>query len=129
MPSFMLDRHHCAPPDFAARCCVLVRYRLPLLRHCYVLCHAPEQQRASPAEADILAFFLAQAHRLAFEAVGDKNAFVLIYSGSAIRKRANVHLHVFVVPHRWQKAWLYSVLAIKNFALAAVDMFDRKRRH
>lgn len=127
MPSFMLDRHHSAPPDFAARCCVLVRYRLPLLRYCYVLCHEPELQRASPTEVEILAFFLAQAHILAFEAVGDKNAFMLIYSGSAIRKRANVHLHVFVVQHRWQKAWVYSVLAIKNYALAIGNIGHRKR--
>ena len=127
MPSFMLDREHSAPPDFAARCCVLVRYRLPLLRHCYVLCHEPEALRTSPTEAEILAFFFAQAHSLAFEAVGNMNAFMLIYSGSAIRKRANVHLHVFVVEHRWQKAWVYTVLAVKNCALAVYNLFRHEK--
>ncbi|MES2942300.1 MAG: hypothetical protein V4772_05465 [Pseudomonadota bacterium] len=41
-------------------------------------------------------------------------AFVLIHSGQSIRRRADLHLHVFVIQRRWQKAWLYCVLGVKN---------------
>jgi hypothetical protein len=63
-------------------------------------------------------FFMSEAERLAEESVGDSQAFMLIHSGSSIRKRSNWHLHVFVVQHRWEKAWVYSVLGIKNTCLA-----------
>ncbi|AXI02850.1 hypothetical protein HYN46_08365 [Aquirhabdus parva] len=59
-----------------------------------------------------------EAERLAFNSVGDSQAFMLIHSGRSIRKRLNWHLHVFVVQYRWQKAWVYSILGIKNASLA-----------
>jgi hypothetical protein len=119
----MLDRRVLTPPGYAERCCLLVRYRLPGLRHCFVICHEP-QVRQMVAE-DALAFCMREAERLALEAVGDAQAFMLIHSGSTIRKRPNWHLHVFVVQHRWQKAWVYTVLGFKNFALAAYRLFAR----
>ena len=120
MPRFMLDREVLQPPAYAARSCLLVKYRLPLLRHCFVLCHEPSvAHHQGPAPADLMAFFLAEAERLAHESVGDPQAYLLIHSGSSIRKRPNWHLHVFVVQRRWQKAWVYSVLGVKNAALAA----------
>lgn len=66
-------------------------------------------------------FFMSEASRLAHAAVGDPQAFMLVHSGSSIRKRRNWHLHVFVVQRRWQKAWVYTVLGAKNFALAAYN--------
>ena len=119
----MLDRQVSAPPGYTERSCVLVQYRLPGLRHCFVLCHDPAA--GSMPDADLMLFFLAEAERLALAAVGDAQAFMLIHSGSAIRKRQNWHLHVFVVQRRWQKAWVYTVLGIKNFALAIYQLFAR----
>jgi hypothetical protein len=70
--------------------------------------------------ADLMAFFIAQASRLALEAVGDDQAFVLMHNGASVRHRANWHLHLFVVRARWQKAWVYAILATKNLLQAAV---------
>jgi hypothetical protein len=119
MPSFMLNPEVLQPPAYAAQSCVLVKYRLPLLRHCFVLCHEPSVEDQEPVPVELMAFFLAEAERLAYETVGDSQAYMLIHSGASIRKRPNWHLHVFVVQRRWQKAWVYSVLGIKNAALAA----------
>lgn len=113
----MLDREVLVPTGYAEQSCLLVKYRLPLLQHCYVLCHEPSSESMDSSPASLMVFFLEEAERLAQETVGDPQAFMLIHSGSAIRKRANWHLHVFVVQHRWQKAWVYTVLGLKNFAL------------
>jgi hypothetical protein len=118
MPSFMLSREILAPAAYAERSCVLVKYRLPFLPHCFVLCHEPSSERAQPSSAALMEFFMSEAERLACESVGDSQAFMLIHSGNSIRKRPNWHLHVFVVQHRWQKAWVYLVLGIKNASLA-----------
>ena len=120
----MLDRQVLVPPGYAERSCLLVRYRLPGLRHCFVLCHEPQAGHLPSAPA-LLTFFLSEAQRLAHDAVGDAEAFMLIHSGRAIRKRPNWHLHVFVVQRRWQKAWVYTVLGVKNFALAIYNLFTR----
>ena len=125
MPRLMLDRRVTKPAEYAARSCALVRYRLPLLRHCFVLCHEPTEQEGQVPRPELLAFFLAEAERLAAEAVGDPKAFVFVHSGASIRKRPNLHAHVFVIEHRWQKAWLYSVLAAKNIALTAIALVSR----
>lgn len=117
MAWLMLDRRIVVPPAYLARSCLLVQYRLPGLRHCYVLCHHP-QCDTGRATDDILPFFIEEAQRLASNAVGDAQAFMLIYSGSAMRRRANLHVHVFVVQKRWQKAWVYLILGVKNSGLA-----------
>lgn len=114
----MRQREVSVPPGYGERSCLLVRYRLPLLRHCFVLCHEPKAAADTPSIAELLSFFLAEAGRLAHESVGDAEAFMIVHSGQSVRKRPNWHLHVFVVRHRWQKAWLYAVLAVKNAALA-----------
>ena len=112
---FMSKREHLSPPGFAERNCSLVRYRLPGIPHCCVFCHlsdsASEEQRG-----ELVQFFLIQAHGLALATTGDSEAFVLVHSGSSVRKRKSWHLHVFIVRSRWQKAWLYSILAAKNIA-------------
>lgn len=117
MPRFMLDRTVQTPPGYAERGCVLVSYRLPLLRHCFVLCHEASLVRPDPPIHELLQFFSSEASRLAEQTVNDSEAFMMILSGRSVRKRANWHLHVFVVQHRWQKAWVYTVLAVKNVGL------------
>jgi len=68
-----------------------------------------------------MSFFFSQAEQLAAEAADDPQAFVLIHSGSSIRKRSNWHMHVFVIQHRWQKAWIYLILGAKNLAVIAAS--------
>jgi hypothetical protein len=120
MSRLMLNREELAPPGYAERKCLLVKYRLPGLRHCYVLCHEPIDRSSSlSTRAELLAFFYGEAQALAFEATGDAEAFLLIHSGASVRKRQNWHLHLFIVRHRWQKAWVYSILAAKNIAVVA----------
>ena len=120
MLGFQTHRQVLVPPGYAERHCLLVRYRLPWLPHCFVLCHEPMAAPGVQGRADLMAFFIAQASRLALEAVGDDQAFVLMHNGAAIRKRANWHLHLFVVRARWQKAWVYAILAMKNLLQAVV---------
>jgi len=36
-----------------------------------------------------------------------------------VRKRHNLHMHVFVIERRWRKAWLYTLLAVIHTTSAA----------
>lgn len=121
---FMLDRRLHHRPGYAEQRCLLVSYRLPLLRHCFILCH---ERGATPLDAAgsarLLAFTFEQAQILAAERLGDPEAFMLIQSGASIRKRGNWHAHIFVVNRRWQKAWIYLVLGAKNLALVLASPF------
>ena len=123
MLGFQTHRQVLVPAGYAERDCVLVRYRLPGLPHCYVMCHEPTAVPDVAGRAELMTFFIAQASRLAQAATGDDQAFVLMHNGAAIRKRANWHLHLFVVRRRWQKAWVYAILALKNLAQASASAF------
>jgi len=125
MWGFQTRRQVLVPSGYAERDCVLVRYRLPGLPHCYVMCHEPTGPPDVRGRAALMAFFIAQASQLALDDVGDDQAFVLMHNGAAIRKRPNWHLHLFVVRQRWQKAWVYAILALKNLAVAAVPALGR----
>ena len=118
MSVFRTPRRVLVPAGYAERDCLLVSYRLPGLSHCYVLCHEPIAAPDVAGRAELMGFFIRESSRLALEAVGDDQAFVLMHNGAAIRKRANWHLHLFVVRRRWQKAWVYAILALKNLAQA-----------
>ena len=100
-----------APPGYAERECFLVSYRLPLCRHCFVLCHEPTDPEHPSIDLGVMSFFLAQAHALSERVTGNPHSFVVIHSGGFVRKRHNLHLHVFVIRRRWQKAGLYTLLA------------------
>lgn len=114
MRHLMLKRKVTVPASYEAVAGCLVSYELPLLKHCFILCATMECQLPSH---QVQVFFLAEAARLATEITGDAQAYVFIYSGSRVRKRQNLHAHVFVVTQRWQKTWVYALLATKNFAL------------
>ncbi|MGJ7608478.1 hypothetical protein ACSFA7_29370 [Variovorax sp. LT1R20] len=114
----MFKRILSVPLGYAERGCLLVSYSLPLLPHCFVLCHDEDGPSPQQDKAELLSFFIGEAERLAHEFAGNPDAFLLIHSGAAVRKRSNWHLHVFIVRHRWQKAWVYMVLSVKNASLA-----------
>ena len=120
MLGYPTHRQTLVPDGYAERQCVLVRYRLPGLPHCYVMCHEPMAPPDLGGRGELLAFFTAQASRLALRDVGDEQAFVLMHNGAAIRRRANWHLHLFVVRERWQKSWVYAILALKNLVNAVI---------
>ncbi len=126
MLGFQTQRQVLTPAGYAERECLLVRYRLPGLPHCYVMCHEPMSVPDVRGRADLMTFFIAQASRLALDDVGDDQAFVLMHNGAAVRKRANWHLHLFVVRRRWQKAWVYTILALKNLVQAIATAFGRR---
>jgi hypothetical protein len=127
MFGYHTHREVLVPAGYAERDCVLVRYRLPGLPHCYVLCHERMAVPDVGGRADLMAFFIGQASQLAQADVGDDEAFVLMHNGAAIRKRANWHLHLFVVRRRWEKAWVYTILALKNLVVALASAFVAAR--
>src|SRR5688572_18788363 len=84
---------------------------MPLCKSCFVLCHEPSDPDHPTIDLSIMSFFMVQAHELSAKVTGNAHSFVIIHSGGFVRKRHNLHMHVFVIRRRWQKAWLYSLLA------------------
>lgn len=112
MNPLVRDRKITTPAGYTERECFLVSYRMPLCRHCFVLCHEPSDPEHPSIDPEVMGFFMAQAHELSTEVTGNAHSFVIIHSGGFVRKRHNLHMHVFVIRRRWQKAWLYSLLAV-----------------
>jgi hypothetical protein len=119
MNLLVTHRQVTTPPGFAERECFLVSYRLPLAPHCFVLCHEPADADHPSIDPDTMGFFMAQAHALSERVTGNAHSFVVIHSGGFVRKRHNLHMHVFVIRRRWQKAWLYTLLATIHGTSAA----------
>lgn len=105
------NRSVCVPPGYEARECCLVSYQMPFCRHCFVLCHEPSDPQHPGVDASVMSFFVSEAHSLSERVTGNPHSFVIIHSGGFVRKRSNLHMHVFVIRRRWQKAWLYALLA------------------
>jgi hypothetical protein len=120
LPALRIRRSVTTPPGYAERRCLLVRYALPGLPHCFALCHEPVEALAPAARTELLAFFIAEAERLSLAATGDAASYVLLHNGAGIAKRANWHAHVFVVQRRWQKAWIHLIIGAKNVVRALV---------
>ncbi|MBQ0934398.1 hypothetical protein KAK11_03580 [Ideonella paludis] len=124
----MFNRREHRPAAYEERKCLLVSYRLPGLPYCYVLCSEQALDGQTLVDRGLWRFFMEEAQRLAYEDVGDPNAFMLIHSAPSAGARSNFHLHVFVLRHRWQKAWLYFVLAAKNLAQTILMAVGLNRR-
>ena len=122
-----IDRKISVPAGFAKRSCLQVSYRLPGRPHCHVLSHDTGTGSAG-ATFGLIDFFVQQAERLAMEATGDPQAYMVILSGRSIRRRPSLHMHVFIIQRRWQKAWIYLVLGAKNLGLAAWQALRRVLR-
>jgi hypothetical protein len=68
---------------------------------------------------------MSEAHDLSYKVTGNSHSFVIIHSGGFVAKRHNLHMHVFVIRRRWQKAWLYTLLAAIHITSALVRMVFR----
>lgn len=119
MNPLVRDKRITTPPGFAERECFLVSYRLPLSPHCFVLCHEPADPGHPSIDLAVMGFFMEQAHALSLAVTGNAHSFVVIHSGGFVRKRHNLHMHVFVIQRRWRKAWLYTLLAVIHTTSAA----------
>ncbi|CAN7560614.1 hypothetical protein LJR143_003901 [Pseudoxanthomonas sp. LjRoot143] len=100
------------PAGYSERECFLVSYAMPLCKHCFVLCHEPSDPDHPSIDHSVMGFFMAQAHELSDSVTGNAHSFVIIHSGGFVRKRHNLHMHVFVIRRRGQKALLYALLAM-----------------
>jgi hypothetical protein len=101
-----------APAGYAERECFLVSYEMPLCKHCFVLCHEPSDPDHPSIDHSLMGFFMAQAHEFSASITGNAHSFVIIHSGGFVCKRKNLHVHVFVIRRRGQKALLYALLAM-----------------
>lgn len=61
-------------------------YRLPLLRHGFVLCSDSTTGDCGDQRVDLMAFFFQEAARLAEQSVGDPDAFMLIHGANRSRR-------------------------------------------
>lgn len=102
--------------------CCLIQYHFPLLKQCYILCYEPTS-KSLITEDQLLAFAQSEAQRLSLQQTNSSQNFILAISGINIRKRENWHIHIFIVKNRWQKAYAYQVLAMKNLGLSLKQLF------
>lgn len=121
--AFMLNKKITIPDDFADKNCCLVSYQMPLLPHCFVLCANDQSEKLD--DSILLPFFLEQAKKLASQHGKDPDGFVFCFSGNAVRKKSNFHVHLFLVNKRWQKAVVYSLLATKNWGQMFYEMVKK----
>lgn len=106
-------------PLSTGRTCALVRVRNEWIPKYYVLSFPKSEGEPTPAEVvEMLALGMAKARELALEAVGDPEAFGILYSGYSVRREQGWHVHIVLLGNRWRKAWLYWVLAGKNLLQA-----------
>ena len=111
--------------DYTKHHCCLVSYQTPLLKHCYILCH--EHLSATGDEDQLIQFAQQEAQRLSKLHTQHSDHFVLVLGGKNVRKRENWHMHIFIIQNRYQKAYAYQVLALKNFSLAILELLNLKK--
>lgn len=99
--------------------CKLLRIRNDFIPDYYLLTFPKSVGEPAPAElAEMLAIGMTHAQQLAFERIGDRGAFSVLYSGYSARREAGWHIHIVLLGGRWKKAWLYFILAGKNLLQA-----------
>jgi len=99
--------------------CKLLRIKNDLIPNYYLLCFP--KTLGEPSHVDVtemLNFGVEYAQKIAQEKLGDKDAFSVLYSGYSARREKGWHVHIVLLGNRWRKAWLYSVLALKNLLQA-----------
>lgn len=110
--------------EYQALNCCLVTYKVPLLTACYVLCELSNEQFPSHS-THLLQFAELEAQRLSALHTQCNDNYMLIMSGSSVRRSQNWHMHIFIIQNRWQKAYAYQMLSIKNLALSFYQNFRR----
>lgn len=95
--------------------CQIQRIRNGWIPRYYLLSLVKSQGEPTTDEVvEMLTLGVEQAKQLAQQAIGDPEAFGLIYSGYSARREKGWHVHIILLGNRWRKAWLYFVLAGKN---------------
>lgn len=119
---FLMPKKYKTQPsiDYEKLSCFLIEYDFPLLGQSYILCHEPRLDTDISADK-LLQFAQVEAKRISLQHTNSSQNFILAISGSNIRKRSNWHIHIFIVKNRWQKAYAYQVLALKNFGLSLIQ--------
>jgi hypothetical protein len=99
--------------------CKLIRIRKELIPNYYILAFPVSQGEPSPIEiTEMLNLGTQHAQNLAFDNVGDAEAFSILYSGYSSRREKGWHIHIVLLGNRWKKAWLYMILSGKNVVQA-----------
>lgn len=99
--------------------CKLLSIKNDLIPNYYLLCFP--KTFGEPSELDVsemLSLGVQYARKLSLERLGDAEAFSVLYSGYSARREKGWHVHIVLLGNRWRKAWLYSVLAMKNLLQA-----------
>lgn len=99
--------------------CQLLNIRNDLIPNYYLLCFP--KTLGEPSDIDVtemLTIGVQYAQKVALQKLGDKEAFSVLYSGYSVRREKGWHVHIVLLGNRWRKAWLYSVLAMKNLLQA-----------
>lgn len=99
--------------------CRLLNIKNDLLPNYYLLCFP--KTAGEPSDKDVtemLTLGVRYAQNIAQAKLKDKEAFSVLYSGYSARREKGWHVHIVLLGNRWRKAWLYSVLALKNLLQA-----------
>lgn len=99
--------------------CQLLSIKNDLIPNYYLLCFP--KTLGEPSEVDVaemLGLGVHYARQVALQKLGDREAFSVLYSGYSARREKGWHVHIVLLGNRWRKAWLYSVLAMKNLLQA-----------
>ena len=103
----------------SGRYCTFLRIRRDLIPNYYILAFPKTQGEPSKEEvSEMVTLGIEYAKIIALDKVGDSEAYSLLYSGYSARREKGWHIHIVLLGNRWKKAWLYIVLAGKNFLQA-----------
>ena len=97
----------------------IVKSRIPLLKHCYVVTVTETVQPLSEAQQiELIDAALRFAREKSQAVYGTAESFTILLSGQGTRRICTFHVHVAVLNSRWKKAWFYFVLFAKNILQA-----------
>lgn len=99
----------------SGRSCELINIRDSLLPNYYLIAFPKCKGEPSSTEVTEMAEIgINKAKAIAYQLLGDEEAYTLVYSGHSARREKGWHVHIILLGNRWKKAWLYFVLTSKN---------------
>ncbi len=117
---FALNWQTLFPENYEDYGLIQIKYAMPHLPYCYIICEDHTGKSVLDSQ-QLSQFFYKEAMTLSKLHTDDLQQFVIIESGQSVRKhKSGRHAHIFIVQNRWQKTWLYTVLASKNIILAPI---------